>query len=265
VAEDARRDAPVAPREHPLATPCRVALPKDRFLAMPKEDRAFFLQIGNISNQISLVARLLLFMGNRSPNTHENEDKLLGPQAHILSRIFAGILHEAWTFTRFHINQGAGKAYSGDLSPLAAAALAAINKQFAQKTILGNIRTNAGFHNKLTAKELDPALTAVANDPEFDDLWFLHDAGVSWGQFNAVSEMIFVHATLQMDGNPDLSAVAEKFMAEANKASANFMELLTDYARILTYKYFDPPRFEREEVGSLPHAADVYIPFFVEP
>jgi hypothetical protein len=247
-----------------VVTTSRVSLSKDHFLAIPEGERVFFLQIGNISNQISLLARLLLFTKNRHTLTGKTEGKLLGPQSHMLSRILAGVLHEAWVFTRFNINQGVGKAYAGDLSPAATAALDAIKQQFNTKTIMGKIRT-AAFHNKLTTAELGTGFAAVANDPAFDDLWFLHDGGTNWSIFNAVSEMAVVHATLQLVGNSDLSATASKFMAEANKASTNFVELFTDYSRIIVYKYFDPPIFEREEVSHVPRASDVIIPFFVEP
>ena len=117
-----------------MPTALHISLPKDRLIAMPANDRALFLQVGNITNQLCLLARLLWFTTNRPASVTPIENRIMLSQSHILARYDAGLVWETWLFIKSNINGGIGKKFVPDLSPEAMVALNALGQQFKKKS-----------------------------------------------------------------------------------------------------------------------------------
>jgi hypothetical protein len=72
-----------------------IPLSKERFEAIPKDERVLFLLLGYAANQITMFRKLLIFSSNKTPDD-EVEQRIFGAQTQMLARFLIGIEHEAW-------------------------------------------------------------------------------------------------------------------------------------------------------------------------
>ncbi len=243
----------------------RVRFPKDRLLAMPEEERVFFLRIGNHCNQISLFARLLWYSHNRPPWSIEMEKNVLGPQSHQLARYDIGILHEAWLDLKRNCHRGnaLGKKYIPKLSLDGTAALQALEGQFSKSGLLAKIRNESGFHH-LKATDLEAGFQAAASDAYFDDRWCVFEGGANWGVFNEASELAVTHAVLRLTGKADPDKALGQIMNETSNASSSLMTLIRDLINLIIQEYIgDQIQIETATIEHAPHWSEVYIPMVV--
>jgi hypothetical protein len=63
----------------------RIPVPKERLGAMPKNERVLLLLLGYVSNQLSMLQKLLTFATNRTP-AKELEQHATGAQTQMLVR-----------------------------------------------------------------------------------------------------------------------------------------------------------------------------------
>lgn len=77
----------------------KIALPKDKLMAMPEKERALMMLLGYAANQVNFFTKLVLLSSNQDgPN--EMEQKLSGGQTQMSLRILIGVLNEAWELVR---------------------------------------------------------------------------------------------------------------------------------------------------------------------
>jgi hypothetical protein len=77
----------------------KIALPKDKLIAMPEKERSLMMLLGYAQNQINFFTKLVLLSSNEDGPT-EMEQKLSGGQTQMSLRILIGVLNEAWELVR---------------------------------------------------------------------------------------------------------------------------------------------------------------------
>jgi hypothetical protein len=84
----------------------RISVPKERLLALPKDERVLLLLLGYVANQILMFQKLLTYATKLNPK-EEIEQHATGVQTHMLVRLAVGAVSEAWRVvtTRFIENK----------------------------------------------------------------------------------------------------------------------------------------------------------------
>jgi hypothetical protein len=77
----------------------RILVRKERLRAMSRDERVLLLLLGYVSNQLSMLQKLLTFATNRTP-AKELEQHASGAQTQMLVRLTVGALNEAWELVR---------------------------------------------------------------------------------------------------------------------------------------------------------------------
>ncbi|MFO1101830.1 MAG: hypothetical protein U1E20_02875 [Methylocystis sp.] len=63
--------------------------------ATPSNERALFILLGHVANQLNLFTKLIIFSSNKT--TDDDLGRILsGAQTQMLMRMAIGILHESW-------------------------------------------------------------------------------------------------------------------------------------------------------------------------
>src|SRR5260370_29931217 len=123
----------------------RIPVPKERLRAMPRDERVLVLLLGYVSNQLSMLQKLLTFATNRTP-AKELEQHATGAQTQMLVRLTVGALSEAWEPVRTQfIETTIAKDYLNRLHAGDQESFAALKRRFGESNLLNEIRKNYAF------------------------------------------------------------------------------------------------------------------------
>src|SRR5437763_1285387 len=76
-----------------------IPIPKDKLDKMPEMERAFYLHIGHLRNEIMIIERLL-WWNNNNPSGNDILSTVNVSQGLIFIRLLAGKLWEGWELLR---------------------------------------------------------------------------------------------------------------------------------------------------------------------
>lgn len=125
----------------------RVELDRAALAEMPQNERVLLLALGHASNEINVLAKLIL-MTRKDDAPSMAVDHVEAGQAFILIRILIGKLHEAWELfkKRAQSDQAIATKRVAALPADAKDALKRLNQHFGQSSVLTAIRNQISFH-----------------------------------------------------------------------------------------------------------------------
>jgi hypothetical protein len=166
----------------------KIALSKDKLMAMPEKERALMMLLGYASNQINFFTKLVLLSSNKD-GPSEMEQKLSGGQTQMSLRILIGALNEAWELVRKRFLRSANaKVYQQKMDKAGADALARMNK-----------RAGAWiFHHPDEDGVAEEACMRALADPMCDAEWNWYFSPTNYNSFFYPSELVALHGIAQI-------------------------------------------------------------------
>jgi hypothetical protein len=243
----------------------RIPVPKDRLLALPRDERVLLILLGYVANQILLFQKLLTYATQLDAPT-ELETHATGTQTQMLVRMATGAVSEAWRLitTRF-IENKLQKDYLDLLDPNGRTAFEELKRLFGKSALLTAIRNNYAFHYP-TTEEAEQAFQAAAADAEFDDLWKVYFSEHGFNSLFFFSDLVFVHGIGAKAKAQNLVDAQKQLMGELSAASMNIVEFAQAFFAAAWRKNFgdEIPAQDIVNVENAPAIEDVRLPFFVE-
>ncbi len=232
---------------------------------MPKDERVLLLLLGYVSNQLSMLQKLLTFATNKTP-IQEFEQHATGTQTQMLIRFTIGALNEAWELVRKRfISNTMAQDYLNQLDAAGIEALTNLKRQFRGANLLNRIRNNYAYHYPCN-DEVDQAIVSICDDPEFDGLLNLYFSNHGFNSLFLISDLVFIQGITKLSGDLDLERAQKELMGEMSKASMDLIEFARSFAAAAWLKHFGQEMLAKDivMVTDAPNVDDVWLPFFVE-
>jgi hypothetical protein len=242
-----------------------IPVPKDRICAMPKQERVLLLLLGYVSNQLSMLQKLLTFATNRTP-VSELEQHASGAQTQMLVRITIGALNEAWELvTKRFIKTSFAADYLMQLDQAGKDAFEALKRQFGGSNLLNKVRNNYGYHYPDNDK-VDKAFVSICNDIELGGLLNLYFSNHGFNSLFFMSDLVFMQGIADMTGEPDRDAAQTKLMGEVSRASINLIEFAKAFTATAWLRHFGQEMLAKDlvAIADAPKIDTVSLPFFVD-
>lgn len=238
----------------------KIEIPKAELQKLPKEVREFFLLVGLIGNEISILNKLLLFViTTRQESVSEAAKDGANAQTGLLIRLLAGKLHEAWEIirTKFHAVASL-RTYYDALAPDGKAALDEIKRYFGRATnLVTRIRNDYSFHYPSDGQ----IETGFSSTPESDG-FYIYGGTVAAEALFVVSDIAAQRALLESVGAADHGEALDKVVKEVLEISSRFNDFIFDMVGIIYRSHF--PHCTQSSVELQAPAYDsIRIPFFV--
>lgn len=244
----------------------RIPVSKESLNALPEDERVLLLLLGYVSNQVSMIQKLITFATNRTPS-EEVEKHSTGVQTQMLVRIAAGMMSEAWSLVtkRFIKNKIIANVYIPLLDPGGKQAFDNLNLKFGQSGLLFNLRNDFCFHYP-DDNDVKSAFEAACNDPDSDGLWSMYLSHHGFNSLFLFSDIIFVYGMGDAAKQQSLSLAHEKIMGEISTASVNLIEFSRAFFTAVWKKHFGSEIIAKDvvQIVDAPNVDDVWLPFFVE-
>jgi hypothetical protein len=209
----------------------RVQLLKEQLLLLPVSERALFLMLGHIANELNAVSRLCYWAATSperdgTPEGHGQFSTVL-----LLLRILAGQLNESWEFlqARFFKQPELSATYGPMLGKEVPVALRSLKNYFGKENAARIIRNFFAFHYGKTD------LAALLPDID-DDLILYLDGESAPNNLFYVSEIAVGHTLLAALGRERSGQSFKPLVDELLGAAEWFMEVAFCLIHLITKK-----------------------------
>jgi hypothetical protein len=244
----------------------KIALPKDKLMAMPEKERSLMMLLGYASNQISFFAKLVLLSSNKDSPT-EMEQKLSGGQTQMSLRILIGVLNEAWELVRKRfLGAPFGKAYRPLLDDQGKESLARLNKRSGAGGLFSDLRNAWIFHHPDVDGVAEEACSAALADPMCDLEWNWYFSPTNYNSFFYPSEMVALHGIAQILEAQDLIEAQQKLMPSVIDVATDMNHVIHAIVAVLYTENISRELLSDglADITTAPSIFDVWVPFFVE-
>lgn len=242
----------------------RIPVPKERLRALSRDERVLLLLLGHVSNQLSMLQKLIMFSTNKTPD-RDFEQHATGVQTQMLVRLIVGAVNEAWQLvtTRF-IQNPLQPEYLIRLDPPGREAFERLKRQFG-RPLFAAIRNTFAYHYP-SSDEAEEAFQSAMNDESVTDLWNLYFSRHGFNSLFLLSDLTYLHGIRKITNEQDLIAAQQKLMEEVSQASLDLVEFARSFFAAVWLRHFGEAIDARDvvRVEDAPMADEVVIPFFVD-
>jgi len=236
----------------------RIRIPKTKLLEMPKAEQALFVQATQLMNELLILHKLLLFVGNKK---HDNTVLVKAQTSYMvfLIRIQTGLLWEAWRWLEKKYLCGPARQYNSRLSPKASSALARLKVFFNKpENPIKKIRDRFAFHYCIPETS-DAILRELSEaDDEADFEIYYSDA---YGNcLYPISDFLVTSAMIAQlpEAKIDSKRALKEFFDTTHAVREDFLDFLPSVLEIMFDRYFgydsevvpipDPPKMDKVEL-----------------
>ena len=234
----------------------KVMIPKSILDTIPEKEVVFFVQCGNMLNDISMLQKLSLFsMNNDKPTVTERTAQIL--QTMGLLRLQAGKLKEGWELLRKHFFAAkVSKQYDPLFDEKEQKALEVLKTYFGKTNIISQIRNEFAFHypSKDTIVE---ALKALPDSEVFEMFLAEHFGNCVFSMSNALITSSILRLTNCSDGQKAM----DKWVEEIPRVSQLFGEFLGGCLRVFGERHSGFKSL-KVEIPEPPDVNEVTLPYF---
>jgi hypothetical protein len=244
----------------------KIALPKDKLIAMPEKERSLMMLLGYAANQINFFAKLVLLSSNKDGPT-ELEQKLSGGQTQMSLRVLIGVLNETWELVRKRfLGAPLGNTYRPLLDKAGADALTRLQKRTGADSLLSDLRNAWIFHYGKEDGVAEAACDSALVDPMCDDEWNWYFSLSNYNSFFYPSEMVALHGMAQILTAKNLIEAQHKLMPNVMDVATDMNHLIHAIISALYLRNIGPEVLSGApiDIRTAPSVFDVWIPFFVE-
>lgn len=242
----------------------KISLTKEHLTLFPERERVFFILLGHIANEISVLTKLLILSENKSEI--EVVKKAYSMQTSIIARIIIGKLYESWEVIRKNFfGSSLSKKYESKLPTGGKEALQQLKKYFGRKNNIKTIRNNIAFHYP-SFDEINKQLRAIPNKTELH--FFLGESNANSNYYMAeevISNLMLNQ--VKSEGTALQDAMFDVFQ-DLTQVSGWFVIFCGDCIVTLSEEFLrnirDKLKVQTIEVESQGNIWETNIPFFLE-
>lgn len=238
----------------------RARISKSTLLAMPESERHFFVQCGNLLNELSTLLKLVQF----SSNVHGTQRPVIraqGFQSLFLMQILAGKLWEGWMLLkRGFFGTKLSKEFEPNLSPVGGKSLGSLKTYFGRSNnVIHTLRDEFAFHySRGSSEQIDRAIHRLDDQAAFE-MFF---ADVSGNCFYDISSSLMSLAIVEWTNTPDYRRALSTLLQEVRDVTELFVDFLGACVVLISRRY---PFMNAHEV-EIPDPSDastIACPYFV--
>ncbi len=236
----------------------KVEIPKSILDTIPEEEVVFFVQCGNMLNDISMLQKLSIFsMNNDKPTDTERTAQIL--QTMGLLRLQAGKLKEGWELLQKHFFAAkVSKQYDPLFDEKEQKALKSLTTYFGRPNIIFQIRNEFAFHYP-SKDTIVKALKAVPDSEVFEVFLSEHFGNCVFSMSNALTTL----SILKLTKCSDVQKAMYKWVNEIRKVSQLFGEFLGGCIRVFARRHSDF-KYLDVEIPEPPDVNEVTLPYFIK-
>jgi hypothetical protein len=240
----------------------KVEMPKAKLSLIPKEERVFFIKIGNLLNDLSLLHKLTIFSTNVN-STNNIVSIAQNMQTLSLIRIQAGILNEGWQLLNksFFVPK-LSEEYHKQLSDSERQSLEKLKSYFGKENLIYLIRNNFAFHYYSKPEQINQ-LNKLIDDVEDSETFEIYLTEYYANCVFSMSNVLITTLILNNTTIDDTDKAFENLLGDIVKVTSWFGDFLGGCLRVFAAKY---PGFESYEV-QIPNPIDindVALPYFIK-
>jgi hypothetical protein len=238
----------------------KIEIPKDKLSSIPKEEIIFFVQIGNLLSDLSMLQKLTIFSTNYKDVTGivraaQNLQTLL------LLRIQAGKLYEGWEL--LHKNffaTGLSKYYEKQLTDPENQSLDNLKRYFGSKTnLISLVRNKFAFHYHPFSEEIPHIIKDLPASEVFEIYVSDHFGNCIF----SMSNILVIFAILKNTGIHNTDEAIGKLLSDITKVTGWFSNFLGRCLLIFTEKHLGL-KSQTVEIPEPSPISKITLPFFVK-
>lgn len=234
----------------------KVEMPKSILDKIPENEVVFFVQCGNMLNDISMLQKLsILTMNNDKPTDIERTAQIL--QTMGLLRLQAGKLKEGWILLGKHFSGAkVSKQYVPLLNEKEQESLESLKAYFGRTNIIHQIRTEFAFHYP-SKDTIVKALKAVPDSEVLEVFLSEHFGNCVFSMSNVLITSSILRLTKCSDGQKAMG----KWVKEIVEVSRLFGDFLGGCLRVFARRHPDFKSLE-VEIPEPPDINEITLPYF---
>jgi hypothetical protein len=241
----------------------KIRITKSDLLSICENERGFFIQAGDLLNDLNVFSKLLMFCMNRQRANNGAMKTARDVQTMCLIRILVGKLHEGWKLIeKWYYGSAVSKKYDRLLEQSAKDAVGEIKKYFSRTNLISEIRNSLAFHygpkEQEEWRERVRVLIEKMRDSQILEIY------VSKAHGNClfpISNELVILDILNLTGESNNKQAWEKLHEDIKKVINWFIDFLNDYHLVCAEQYLDLKASDEEEIPA-PSIKKVSLPYF---
>lgn len=229
------------------------------------EERALFLLLGNLSNQVNVLWKIVIIALNRDP-VDSVDERVSAAQTQILVRLTVGVLWEGWRLVETRLlGAKLGAEFVPKLDAPAKAALDNLKKKFGASGMLAAVRNSFAFHAPRT-QEMEAAFQEALREETSEDVWSIYMSSGLLNCFFHASDLVIAHGISKAVGERDLLASHAKLLNALGPISNELSELIFGFMAAIFRKHVGEEMDATvvAKFDGVPNISELRLPFFVE-
>lgn len=241
----------------------KIRITKSDLLSMCENERVFFIQSGDLLNDLNVFSKLLMFCMNRQRADNGVMKTARDVQTMCLIRILVGKLHEGWKLIdKWYYGSTISRKYDGLLEQSAKDAVGEIKKYFSRKNLISEIRNRLAFHygpkEQEERRERVRVLIEKMRDSQILEIYVSKAHGNCLFPMSNDSVILDI---LNLTGESNNEQAWEKLREDIKKVINWFIEFLDGYHLVWAQKYVGLKASDEEEIPA-PSIKNVSLPYF---
>lgn len=237
----------------------KVEIPKSKLSSIPENERVFFVQTGNLLNDLSMLQKLMIFStnvksANRAVHTAQNMQTLS------LIRIQAGKLHEGWQLLEKNFfGAKLSCEYEKKLSDSEKQSLEKLKNYFSKKNLISLIRNKFASHYHTSSEEINQLIGEVP-DSEIFEIFMSEFYG---NCVFSMSNVLVTYLILEYTGIANTEKAIAKLLDDVTKVTRWFGHFLGRCLLVFAEKHLGF-EYTEVEVPEPPDINEVPLPYFIK-
>jgi hypothetical protein len=220
-----------------------IPIPKERLNTIPPIEKAFYIHIGHLRNELMTLLRLASW----SVNNNDGGNPLLVDvnvcQSQFYTRLLAGKLHECWLFLdRAYTKEKLTLTLGNELSTRANDSFESLKKYFGRTAMMSDVRQKFAMHYDL--EKIREQLEKVEDSDNLN----IVVGRTEWNNYYQLSEVIVGSAMLNTVKSGNHREAAEKFYKEVTEVTRYFINFADECMKHMINKH----------IGNSPEAAGAF-------
>lgn len=241
----------------------RIQIKKSDLLSMCENERIFFIQSGDLLNDLNVFNKLLMFCSNRRTEDNLLMKTAMDVQIMCLIRILVGKLYEGWKLIeKWYYGSGMSRKYDGLLEKSAKDAVDEIKKYFSKTNLISEIRNRLAFHyGPKKPEEWRKRVQDLIKKMQASQKLEVYVSKSLGNCLFAVSNESVILETLELTGASNNDQAWENLHENIKNVINWFIDFLNDYHLKCAKEYLDLKICSKEEIPA-PSIKNVYLPYF---
>lgn len=240
----------------------RVPISKTKLDAIPEYERAFYIQIGHLGNELNMLNKLLLYSSQNIRALDGVQNEAQTSQTLLIVKILAGKLYEGWELTkRAFFGTKISNEYDTHLEEDAKVALEKLKQYFGKQNLINTVRNQYAFH--YSPKGIVKQINRMLDTADMH----IYLAKISANCLYHISEVIINYAMLESIEPGNHKAAMDRLAKETLDVTSWFTDFIGGCMIVLTQRYLGKTLEElgavEIEVPTPPRFDEVEIPYFL--